>query len=63
MRRHPLTVNGWARTAETPPRICRLISVRTGPLGVRYWTVRFPGSYQGELIEGMLEFVPGAYAE
>lgn len=55
--------SGWARTMETPPRIGKLLSVREGGLGVRYWTVRFQGEGKPvELIEGMLEAVQSAYA-
>ena len=60
-RRNPLVVNGWAR--DSWDRVGKLLSVREGALGMRYWLVRFQGEQKPvELAEGYLSHCPSEFA-
>lgn len=61
MRKHPLTENGYAR--DMSGMECRLLSKRTGPMGVEYWRVMYlEDHHYTELLAGFLEALPESLA-
>jgi len=64
-RRHPLTVNGWARRCDDclpDEAMVKLIACEEITGGYQIWTVRAPGCRETRLLAGFLESVPSEFA-
>jgi len=60
-RKHPLVQQGYAR--DMLGNEVRLLSVRTGPMGMEYWRVVYLEDHKtAELLAGFLEALPESLA-